>query len=360
MRPPGLLILASTPPALIVLGAMLAGSPSEPPKITPEEAFRADFDPLAAQQAAASSAEHWHATYNCVTCHTNGLFLVAGSTTKALKEPYDRTRSFAHSYLKRYLEAGQTPAGQHGAVEGIAATSAFLAIGEARNGGSVSPETLAALRHAVDRLDPTGHYADWLTCDWPPYEVDHHFGTTLLLVALGGTPESFQTNLEIAPHLRNMRNWLTKNPPENAHQAGMCLWADATGGLSLTDEQRKQYIRSCRTGQQADGGWSVLSIGGWLRPDGTPQIKDSEAYATAFMIFALRQAGVPAEDEGIQRGLTWLRANQRASGRWFNRSPRRDRMHFLSNAATNFALLAFESCEPQKNESPGQDQSSGS
>ena len=102
----------------------------------------------------------------------------------------------------------------------------------------------------------------------------------------------------------------------------------------------------------------MVSIGGWLRPDGTPQITESEAYATAFMIFALRQAGVPAEDQGIQRGLTWLRTNQRASGRWFNRSPRRDRMHFLSNAATNFALLAFESCEPEKDGSDHRDQSS--
>ena len=195
------------------------------------------------------------------------------------------------------------------------------------------------------RVAPSGHFTEWLTCDWPPYEVDHHFGTSLLLVAIGTTPRSFQDDSKIAPHVRNMRTWMEENPPVNAHQAGMCLWANATGGLELTEEQRRNYITWCRRNQREDGGWSVKSIGGWLRPDGTPQLTESEAYATAFMIFVLRQSGVSTDDQAIQRGLNWLKSNQRESGRWFTRSPRRDRRHFLSNAATNFAILALEACE---------------
>ncbi|MCH2160644.1 MAG: hypothetical protein MK085_02095 [Phycisphaerales bacterium] len=330
----------------LTLGAgLLAAWGPAPPPLDPEEALRTAFDRSAAEKALAESAEHWHATYNCVTCHTNGLFLVSGAVDPDLKPAWQRTRSFAREYLQRYLEKNQEPQGQHGAVEGIVATSAFLAIGEARNQGRVSNDTLDALRKAASRVDASGHFTEWLTCDWPPYEVDHHFGTSLLLVALGTTPESFQTDETMAPHIGSMRTWIRENPPVNAHQAGMCLWADATGGLELTEEQRNAYIQWCRRDQHEDGGWSVKSIGGWLRPDGTPQVTDSEAYATAFMIFVLRQAGVAANDDAIKRGLAWLRAHQRESGRWFTRSPRRDRRHYLSNAATNFAILALEACE---------------
>lgn len=325
-------------------GLMAARGPA-PPALSPDEALRGEFDRSAAETALAESAEHWHTTYNCVTCHTNGLFLVSGAVDPDLKPAYQRTRAFAREYLDRYLEKDQEPQGQHGAVEGIVATSAFLAIGEARANGEVSPGTLAALGEAVARVAPSGHFTEWLTCDWPPYEVDHHFGTSLLLVAIGTTPRSFQDDSKIAPHVRNMRTWMEKNPPVNAHQAGMCLWANATGGLELTEEQRRNYITWCRRNQREDGGWSVKSIGGWLRPDGTPQLTESEAYATAFMIFVLRQSGVSADDQAIQRGLNWLKSNQRESGRWFTRSPRRDRRHFLSNAATNFAILALEACE---------------
>ena len=127
----------------------------------------------------------------------------------------------------------------------------------------------------------------------------------------------------------------------------MCLWANATGGIELTDPQREEYITRCRQLQKKDGGWSVFGIGEWARPDGTPQLSQSEAYATAFMVFVLRKAGVPSQDETIQRGLAWLRSNQRESGRWFNRSPRRDRRHYLSNAATNFTLMAFQACQSE-------------
>lgn len=328
---------------LLIVPTMAFAVTTSPP-IAPEEATRAGFDLRAAQEAAAFAATHWQANHDCVSCHTNGLFLVAGAQSKAMAKPYQESRAFATTYLERYLKEGRAPQGQHGAIEGIVATTAFLAIGEARGQGVVSPEALRALRHALSLMSDQGHFPSWLTCDWPPFEVDHHFGSSLLLVALGATPKAFRAEPAITDGIKRLRAWLDTHPPTNAHHAGMCLWADATGGMELTDAQRQEYITRCRSLQRMDGGWSVFGIGEWNRPDGTPQLSQSEAYATAFMVFVLRQAGVPPKDEAIQRGLAWLRANQRESGRWFNRSPRRDRKHYLSNAATNFALMAFEAC----------------
>jgi squalene-hopene/tetraprenyl-beta-curcumene cyclase len=337
---------------LLMIVPAMAFAAAQPPPISPSEAKRKTFDIRAAQEAASIAATEWQASYNCVTCHTNGLFLVAGATSSVMEKPYQQTRAFATTYLDRYLKESRDTQGQHGAIEGIVATSAFLAIGEARGQGDVSPEAMSALRHALSLMSDQGHFASWLTCDWPPFEVDHHFGSSLLLVALGGTTEMFRKESVVVDGMTRLRTWLKNHPPINAHQAGMCLWADATGGIALTSAQRKEYITRYRTLQREDGGWSVFGIGEWARPDGTPQVDQSEAYATAFMVFVLRQAGVPSQDEVIQQGLAWLRANQRESGRWFNRSPHRDRRHFLSNAATNFSLLAFEVCEEETASDP--------
>ena len=62
-------------------------------------------------------------------------------------------------------------------------------------------------------------------------------------------------------------------------------------------------------------------------------------------IVALREAGVPAADPRIQRGLTWLVKNQRESGRWWTRSLNTDRQHFITYSGTAFPLLALSLCD---------------
>jgi squalene-hopene/tetraprenyl-beta-curcumene cyclase len=53
---------------------------------------------------------------------------------------------------------------------------------------------------------------------------------------------------------------------------------------------------------------------------------------------------VPAGDVRLAKGVAWLKGAQRESGRWFARSLKEDGRHFLSHAATAFALLALEAC----------------
>ena len=58
----------------------------------------------------------------------------------------------------------------------------------------------------------------------------------------------------------------------------------------------------------------------------------------------LRRAGLPAKDGRIQKGVAWLKANQRESGRWFTRSLNYDGKHFITHAGTAFALMALVEC----------------
>jgi hypothetical protein len=71
----------------------------------------------------------------------------------------------------------------------------------------------------------------------------------------------------------------------------------------------------------------------------------SDGYGSGLVIFALRQAGVPAKDAAIHRGIQWLSSNQRVSGRWFTRSSNGVPEDYISDAATAFAVLALKSCD---------------
>jgi squalene-hopene/tetraprenyl-beta-curcumene cyclase len=64
-------------------------------------------------------------------------------------------------------------------------------------------------------------------------------------------------------------------------------------------------------------------------------------------VYVLRQAGVPARDEALQRGVSWLTGNQRESGRWFTRSLSNDKAHYITHAGTGFAVLALKACEAE-------------
>jgi hypothetical protein len=75
----------------------------------------------------------------------------------------------------------------------------------------------------------------------------------------------------------------------------------------------------------------------WDRTSSPP----SEAYPTAFAVYVLQQTGALADDAAVHEGVLWLREHQREGGDWFTRSPRRDGKHYISRAATAFALMAL-------------------
>jgi squalene-hopene/tetraprenyl-beta-curcumene cyclase len=70
----------------------------------------------------------------------------------------------------------------------------------------------------------------------------------------------------------------------------------------------------------------------------------SDGYGTGLVVYVLRQAGIPATHESIQRGKSWLAKNQRESGRWFTRSLNGVEQNYISDTGTVFAVLALEAC----------------
>jgi len=94
--------------------------------------------------------------------------------------------------------------------------------------------------------------------------------------------------------------------------------------------------------QRPDGGWAFASLGSWSRSDGKPQdTQTSDGYGTGFAVYVLRMAGWPAQHPQIQQAVRWLKTHQRASGRWYTRSARKDSKHYVTHEGTAFAVMAL-------------------
>ena len=77
-----------------------------------------------------------------------------------------------------------------------------------------------------------------------------------------------------------------------------------------------------------------------------PKNDTKRAWAEArALLWDHRQSVGLANDAAIQKGIAWLKSNQRESGGWFTKSINSDRYHFLSHAGTAYAVLALKACE---------------
>jgi squalene-hopene/tetraprenyl-beta-curcumene cyclase len=108
--------------------------------------------------------------------------------------------------------------------------------------------------------------------------------------------------------------------------------------------------------QKADGGWSIRNFArpeDWGKGNRAEKLRaelefsdpPSDGHMTGLAIIALREAGVPASDARIKKGVTWLKTNQRSSGRWWTRSLNRDGWQFITYSGTVYPLLALSLCD---------------
>ena len=127
----------------------------------------------------------------------------------------------------------------------------------------------------------------------------------------------------------------------------MLLWASSrVEGLQPETDWRKAADELLAL-QGSDGGWAIenLIVGcASFEEVKFSHTRASDGYGTGFVIFQARNAGIPASDARIQRGLAWLKANQRESGRWFVPSFNKRPGNVISNSATAFAVMALASC----------------
>jgi squalene-hopene/tetraprenyl-beta-curcumene cyclase len=344
----GLLSLAAL---LLALCLSRADEAKEQPKPNyPRPSATSSDEPLAAQfrpDKAASFldgvAVNWTRDRNCGTCHTNYPYLLSRpllSERSAL--PVQEVRGFFEHRVGNWDSGKKGDAPRWDAE--VVATAATLALDDARS-GKLNPLTRQALDRMWTLQKPHGAW-NWLKCNWPPYEHDDYYGATYAAVGAGYAPGGYAKTEKAKLGLEKLREYFKNTPPPDLHHKTMLLWASVRLEALMTAETKAATIKQLLVLQHDDGGWSLPSLGEWKRRDNTPNDAKaaSDGYGTGFVVFVLRQAGLPADSEQIRKGVDWLRTHQRESGRWFTRSLNNDRAHYITNAGTSFAVLALHSC----------------
>jgi squalene-hopene/tetraprenyl-beta-curcumene cyclase len=332
---------------LVLVANTSRGQEADPPRPAPNSAD----EPLAPQVSLAKAAEFldaanlsWLAIKKCGTCHTTYPYLMA--------RPLLDTPGTAPAKVRQFFETRAThwDRGEKGDKPRwdteVVATAAGLAIHDARTTGKLQPLTRQALDRMWTLQQEDGAF-NWLKCGWPPLEHDDYYGAVFVALGVGLAPDHYAKGESAQAGLAKLRKYLKDTPPPDLHHQAWLLLASLQLDGLMTAEQRQETIKALLALQRADGGWNLPSLGNWkpFDPEHVVDRTSSDGYGTGFVIYVLRQAGTPADHEAIRKGLTWLRGNQRASGRWFTRSPNTEKYHYITHAGTAFAVLALKSCE---------------
>jgi hypothetical protein len=247
-----------------------------------------------------------------------------------------------------------------------AVLNALILVKHDSQNGHLSDVTRTALGYmwALQQTEGSSRGAwSWLQFGMEPWEANdsQYYGAALAAIAVGSTPENYQSTPEIQESLRRLREYLNREyDKQSTINHAVLLWASEKLPGLVEDERQGSIIREISDEQRSDGGWELASLAwrkdrsihslirGWLRSDGTAQVRKSDGYATGLMTYVLRQSGIPGDDSRVKRGRSWLAMNQnKAEGCWPSssltkrRSPSSNVGHFMSDASTSYAVLAL-------------------
>ncbi|MBI4904446.1 MAG: ankyrin repeat domain-containing protein [Acidobacteria bacterium] len=152
---------------------------------------------------------------------------------------------------------------------------------------------------------------------------------------------------EMQARIAKTRQWLMHTQPsvpfERAFQVLGLQWSGAEKPVV------QRAVSELRKLQRPDGGWPQLAT------------LPADAYGTAVALYAMRQAGVSAQDPAFQRGVRYLVSRQKNDGSWYvaSRAPKvqpyfqsgfpYNHDQWISAATTAFAVTALaDALEPAR------------
>lgn len=329
-------VSAATPDGEAVTLANVA----EPSENSPDEPLAREFSPGRAKHFLDSASLTWQKQHDCMTCHTNYLYMLARPALGPADEAQRTVRQYAEDLVtERWPKQGPRWDAE------VVMTALVLAADDAARDGKLRPATRTALERMRSVQKDHGGF-EWIRCEWPPFENDHEFGATMAALAFSVAPENYADSADVQPNLERLHKYLETTPLPTLHHRLMLLWADTFRPCWLKTEARSEVLNTLLALQLADGGWSAATLGDWKRADGSPQaVQTSDGYGTGLAIYLARRSGVRADDARLVRGVAWLKSHQRESGRWFTRSLHKDSRHYLTHAGTSMAVMALAACD---------------
>jgi squalene-hopene/tetraprenyl-beta-curcumene cyclase len=299
----------------------------------------------------------WTRKNSCVSCHTNGSYMIVRPwLARYVGKPQQELHDFFVSSLHQQLAAGPENLQADIAPAQVVYVAAGLAAWDAAIGKELSQETESALTLMFKLQRPDG---TWNSNDcWPPFESSAFQLATVAAMAAGTAPGWLNRPKDqiLNVGLDRLKRYLREaHPLQGDYDRTALLWASSDFPGLLDSKPRQELIDMVWRHQRSDGGWSIRTFAApeqWgkgnraakLRSE--PEFADppSDGHMTGLAIIALRGAGVPASDARLQRGISWLLHNQRASGRWWTRSLNSDEWHFITYSGTLYPLAALALC----------------
>jgi squalene-hopene/tetraprenyl-beta-curcumene cyclase len=342
-------------------GACRAESPAQG-NAPQAQAAAKSHEPMAATLSLVKAANFldavtldWIREHKCLSCHTGYPYLLARASIGDPDAPAARRiRTYLEDRVAEWDRGGKGAgylkgSGSVRATEGITevvAVAATLAVHDARTTGKLHPRTRQALARTWELQRPAGAWA-WNHTRLAPMEHDDYFGAVYAAVGVGHAPGGYADSAEAQDGVRRLREYLRQHPAPDLHHKTWLLWASVNLPGLMTPAERARTIQELLALQRDDGGWSLSSLGNWKRRDGKPNDKGAagDGYGTGLVVYVLRQAGIAATAEPVRRGVEWLKAHQRVSGRWFTPSLNHDGKHVVSNVGTAFAIMALRACD---------------
>jgi squalene-hopene/tetraprenyl-beta-curcumene cyclase len=186
----------------------------------------------------------------------------------------------------------------------------------------------------------------WFSLSLDPWETEAspYYGAALAAIAVGKMPASYRNRPAVKDRVGALAGYLTREyAGQPLHNRLMALWASA-----ISKSERKLLVEEIWLKQEADGGWTSASLGPWGAHKDAPPQAGSNAYATSFVAYVLRQTGISNSDPKFRRALGWLRARQnKTTGAWEAVSMNKvfpaesNQIRFMDDAATGFAVMSL-------------------
>ena len=321
----------------------------------------------AARKYLDDGAHHWVREKSCVACHSTGTYMAERPILTPLLGPpssevwQDFIDGIPTRKAKPRIRNGSKYYG--GSIKTVW-RGLGLATWDRHVTGKLAPHTDTALRQTLANLADEG-----FIMTFPQVEIPHitsNFELTIQaarsLAMAPGWLESVKDEDTLA-RIKLMKDWLRAHQPNSDYQLALKLQLASFMPDLVPAKQRKAAIKMLWRQQQPDGGWSTRRMSDLMKwhetmaPEVVNMIRSepdaanpaSDAYLTSFAIVRLREAGILAKDKRIQRGIEWLKQNQRVSGRWWMKSLFRPTYHYITYISTAQALRALALCDELPN-----------
>ncbi|MFO0941100.1 MAG: hypothetical protein U0930_10060, partial [Pirellulales bacterium] len=308
----------------------------------------------------------WTRTKNCVACHTTGAYMLDRPLLTSLFGP---PQSEVQQYFAKTVSSDLPPTKEKNGItyyqqaERTVWRAAGLAEWDKYVTGTTSEVTDRALRAMMAQLSSHGGFymPDPVEIPYETTDMELSEHAARAIVSAPGWLQSV-TDEETNKQIERFKEYLRTAKPRHDYDRAIRIAIAKHFPDCVSSEDCQADLALLWGKQHADGGWSTRDMSetrNWSAHmtevvvkliDGLPDANqpESDPFMTALSICLLRESGIPASDERIQKAIRWLKGEQRVSGRWWMHSLYRGNYHFSTYIATSKAMHALALCDELK------------